>query len=92
MAIERSRTDDGGFQAIIDYWLTIMVPETVRDEYNLAGITYRCQDCPHLQKERNPRIRFLTCDLGMKETTKESAEACVWYYEQVSKAEGGPEK
>lgn len=85
--IERTRTVDGGFQAVIDYVEVCMVPETIRDEYNLRGIRFRCEDCPHLQRERSPRFRWLTCELGMKDTTKESAEACGWYYEQVAKAE-----
>ena len=90
--IDRSRTEDGGFMAIIDYWQFTMEPETIRDEYHLAGIVYRCQDCPHLQRHRNPRIRWLECEQGMKSCTKETAEACEWYYEQIKKAEGGTER
>lgn len=87
--IERTRTEDGGFQAVIEFWKEFSEPEDIRDEYNLRGEVYRCEDCPNLRRERDRRIRWLTCDKGMKETTKESAEACLWYYEQIDKARRG---
>jgi len=85
-ALDRSRTPDGGFQAIIDYWREVQEAETIRDEFVLRGERYRCDDCPHLRREKDRRIKWLTCEKGMKSATQAGDEVCDWFYEQLQKA------
>lgn len=83
--IERTKTSDGGYMAIIQYWKEYQEPECIRDEFHLKGVVYRCDDCPHLRRSTDKRIKWLECGKGMYETTKGSSEACDWFYEQVYK-------
>ena len=87
--IERTRTSDGGYMAVIEYWKEYQEPETLRDEFYLRGEVYRCADCPHLRKNPDKRVRWLECALGMKGVTQGCDEVCDWFYEQVHKGKKG---
>lgn len=82
--ITRERTTAGEFLATVEYFKLIQEPETIADEFYLRGEVHRCDDCPQLKRERDRRIRWLTCERGMRETTSGSSEACDWYYEQLN--------
>ena len=83
----RERTEDG-FMAVVEYIVYVREPEDIYDEFALRGIHYHCEDCPHLSKSEDKRVKWHECDLGMKELTKESSMACEWYLEQIVKAGG----
>lgn len=87
--IIRERMDAGRFCAVIEYWKSFEEPESIRDEFVLRGEVYRCDQCPHLRKSTDKRVKWLTCAKGMKGMTQGSEEVCDWYYEQLAKALGG---
>lgn len=72
----------GQFTAVIDWWTYETISETVREEYVLRGECHRCGECVHLLKSKNPRVRYLECDKGMRDTTTYQRDACDYFYEQ----------
>lgn len=69
------------FCAIITYTEKERVIENVKDEYNEAGIHYRCKHCPYLEDPKDKRIKY--CECGIKGATHKDHEACVIFYEQL---------
>lgn len=86
--IERTRAEDGCLMAVIEYWKLCQEAESIRDDFYLHGIEFRCDDCPQLRHINDKRVKWLECAKGMKDYTRGESEACDWYYEQVWKARG----
>lgn len=78
----REKTADG-YLAIIEYWEMKEEAETIRDEFILRGEYHRCDECPHIRRVEDRRIKHLECERGMKATTTCGDEACDWFYEQL---------
>lgn len=75
------------FCAFITYEVTKRIPETIKDQYELDGITFTCSDCPFLERKEDGRIRRFKClaeDSGEEWTRRESS-ACEYYYELLQK-------
>lgn len=79
--IHREKTDDG-FLAILEYTVNERIPEDIREEKEMQGIRLKCDDCPHLVRVQDKRVKYLECDLGMRELTQANMRACMWRYEQ----------
>lgn len=82
--VTREKTPDG-WLAIIEYYSLKTVAETIRDEYELRGERHTCDECPHLCKVNDRRVKHLDCDRGMRYSTLCSQEACEWFYEELHK-------
>ena len=71
-----------GLTAYISYTETVKIPEDVYDEYELKGVSFRCEDCPMfdpIRKEdgtEDRRVRYGNCELAKYGRTMKDAEAC----------------
>lgn len=72
---------NAGFCAYITYTSTAQIPETVEDEYELAGIRFYCADCPNYVRPFDGRVKYTDCKLGTK--CKAGDYACEWLYQKV---------
>ena len=79
------------FRAVLEWTEVDMVPETIRDEFELAGEIYHCIDCPHLDmtnywksKKKYP-CKYST--YGMTFTT---SCACEVFYKGLMRGEIKP--
>ena len=72
---------NAGFCAYITYTETAEIPETVEDEYDLAGIHFYCGDCPNYVRSFDGRVKYTDCKNGRK--CKAGDGACEWLYQKV---------
>lgn len=72
---------NAGFCAYITYTKTTEIPETVEDEYEMAGIRFYCVDCPNYVIPFDGRVKYTDCKLGTK--CKAGDSACEWLYQNV---------
>lgn len=72
---------NAGFCAYITYTNTKQIPETVEDEYELAGIRFYCYECPMYEIPFDGRIKYTDCKNGNK--CKAGDCACEWLYREV---------
>ena len=72
---------NAGFCAYITYTETAQIPETIEDEYELAGIHFYCAECPNYVMPFDGRVKYTDCKLGTK--CKAGDHACEWLYRQV---------
>lgn len=72
---------NAGFCAYITFTKTAEIPETVEDEYNLAGIHFYCADCPNYVIPFDGRVKYTDCKLGRR--CKAGDCACEWLYQKV---------
>lgn len=73
-----------GLCAYILYEERYSVAETVADEYELKGITYRCFECPMFRPSDDKRVKYTTCANGVHRTCHNDP-CCDWLYEQLEK-------
>lgn len=71
-------------RASVRYKVSITIPETLRDEYELDGISYYCGECPFFILPSDKRIKHIICDKGgtIKRCSAERS-ACDWLYEEI---------
>ena len=72
---------NAGFCAYVTYTMTQQIPETVEDEYELAGIRFYCSDCPNYVRSFDGRVKYTDCKNGHK--CKAGDCACEWLYQKV---------
>ena len=71
-----------GLTAYISYTETVRIAETVSDEYELQGVTFRCEGCPMfapILKEdgtEDKRVRYGECELAKYGRTMKDSVAC----------------
>lgn len=72
---------NAGYCAYITFTKTAQIPETVEDEYEIAGIRFYCSDCPNYVRPFDGRIKYTDCKNGVK--CKAGDSACEWLYQKV---------
>ena len=86
-AIHVDHRNRDNFCAFVTYEMTEMIPETIKDQYELAGITFTCSDCPFLERKEDGRVRNFTCltpENSGEEWTRRDSEACEYFYRALS--------
>lgn len=74
------------FCAFITYEVTKRVPETIKDQYELDGVTFTCSDCPFLERKEDGRIRRFKClasEQSGEEWSRRESDACEYFYEAL---------
>ena len=79
---ELSFNNTMGFCAYIVYDLQRQYAETLSDEYELRGETYKCYECPMFNPSEDRRVKYTTCKNGERHTYY-SKPACEWFYEEL---------
>ncbi len=74
-----------GLCAYILYEERKEVPESIADEYELKGMTFKCYECPMFRPSEDKRVKYTTCGHGVRKVGH-SDPCCDWFYEQL---EGG---
>ena len=64
------------------------VPENIRDEYELKGVSFRCADCPFYERPADRRLRDGSCKL--KARTDPNGAACLHFYKLYALGELEP--
>lgn len=62
-----------------------MIPESVRDAYEMRGETHYCGQCPYFRPSQDKRIKHVTCELG--ERTRVDRCACELFYKLLNNGE-----
>ena len=68
--------EDGVYFAYFMYTLHKPVPETVADEFKLAGIEHTCSECPYLQIGQDARRKTWPCEYSTYGTSTIDSPAC----------------
>lgn len=78
----------GSYSAIIEYAETMSIPEDVRDEFELNGVSYVCGLCPHFKLPEDKRVKKILCKAsGQTKLCDSNSGACLWLYEQIARGE-----
>lgn len=73
-----------GLCAYILYEESMEIPESVADEYELKGETYRCYECPMFRPSDDRRVKYTTCGKG-KRHISHCSPCCDWFYEELER-------
>ena len=69
-----------GYQAVIMYDEYEDVVETVKEEYEVQGIMFKCQDCPHMEQPSDKRYKWCHCMYSETGYTNRLHGACEVFY------------
>ena len=83
--VERFFDASIGHCAYVEWTVSVLKPEDVRDEFELQGIQYLCGECPFYEMNPDKRVLYSVCKLGQK--TKYGNKACVQLYEMIQKGD-----
>lgn len=73
-----------GLCAYIIYEERFEEAESLADEYELKGETYKCYECPFYRPSNDKRVKYTTCAHGERHTYH-SMDCCEWFYEELEK-------
>lgn len=68
--------EGGVYYAIFKYTLHKLVPQTVSDEFTVAGITHTCSECPYLEIGTDNRRKNWPCKYAEYGTASVDQPAC----------------
>ena len=71
------------FTCYIFYTVEIQEPETIADEYELAGCGKTCGDCPHFEDTGDKRRKTFKCAYAEYGVSRGTMPACDKYYEEL---------
>lgn len=74
-----------GLCAYIIYDEVYQKAESIADEYELKGETYKCYECPMFRPSADRRVKYTTCGRGQRHI-QHGSPCCDWFYEAM---EGG---
>ena len=78
------------FCAYITYEETHKEPETIKDQYELDGVTFTCSDCPYMERNPDKRVRRFRCmaaDESGEDWTRRESSACELFYQALQNGE-----
>ena len=84
-----------GLTAYISYTETVRIPEDTSDEYELKGVSFRCEDCPMFDpilKEdgtEDRRVRYGNCELSKYGRTMRDSRACEQLFTMIQNGRVG---
>lgn len=70
-----------GFIAFVIYKQTIQIPESKKDEHEMAGDRFYCGSCPKLMRTTDGRFKNFRCSLTGKLRHIENSSCCDEFYE-----------
>ena len=80
---------DLGYCAFVLFEQTVQQPETLAEQYEVAGEEYHCSECPLFVLATDKRVKYTTCKKGCRRVSAERW-ACDWFYEALEKGEVVP--
>ena len=81
---------NGKFYAIIKYQNEVHIAETIAEEYELRGETFRCSECPECQDDYDARKKRCACKRAEYGFTYKDRHACEWFYKMLSQGKIKP--
>ena len=84
------RDNDGLFCAVINYTVTTVQYDDIREQYEDRGERYYCTNCPHYRRDLDGRWRGGFCHI--KRRIDPGAAACLAFYEELAAGEIDPIK
>lgn len=81
--------------ARISYTETAHVPETIADEYELAGYTFTCADCPAFEPilkadgTVDTRMKYGECQFAEKGRTYKDSKCCEYLFRMIQNGRVG---
>lgn len=80
--------DREGFCASIKYFVSLTIPETISEEYELRGEGAYCPECPYFIPPQDKRFKRTTCSKTMDRTNSD-ARACDIFYREFRENKDG---
>lgn len=76
----------GAFCTYFTYELDEKVPEqgSVKDEFELEGIVYTCEQCPHLEMGNDKRRKRWPCKYSPWGVSQKDCTACERFYRELA--------
>lgn len=71
-----------GLCAYILYEEHMEIAESIADEYELKGETYKCYECPMFRPSEDRRVKYTTCGNGNRHIYH-NCPCCDWFYEML---------
>lgn len=75
--------DRDNFCGYVTYEETKRIPETIKDEYELLGITFTCGDCPYRKGTDDKRIKHFRCEAEQEAYVLKHDSACDLFYRML---------
>ena len=72
------------FRAVVEWDERWCEPETIQDEYELAGLACTCADCPHLERGKHRTKKKWPCKYSKYGITMVTSPACERFYEELA--------
>lgn len=76
-----------GFIAFITYKVDYKIPESKKDEHEMAGNCFYCGSCPKLKKSTDGRFKWMRCEYDGKLKHSEDTRCCEAFYEWMESGE-----
>lgn len=71
------------FTAYLEYQIEEHVPETIAEEYEVAGAMHRCKECPHLERTSDARRKRFPCQYATYGISSIDMPCCDRFYEEL---------
>ena len=84
-----------GLTAYISYTETVRIPEDTSDEYELKGVSFRCEDCPMFDPickgdgTEDRRVKYGNCELSKFGRTMRDSQACEQLFTMIQNGRVG---
>lgn len=86
----KADVSDGQFFAIIHYVEETYIAESIAEEYELRGESFRCRDCPECVPPMKGNTKRCDCRYAELGYTRLESPACEWFYRQLSQGKLKP--
>lgn len=80
--------DSMGFCASVKYYISVNLPETIAEEYELKGLGEKCCACPYFSKLQDKRFKSSLCTCLNRRVYIDSP-ACDIFYKEFREADNG---
>ena len=79
---------DGNMCVHFLYDETVQIPQTVREEFEVAGDIHFCKECHYLEDDGDKRKKRFRCKYAEHLLTCKDSPACDVYYRELMNGEG----
>ena len=73
-----------GFCAYLVWEEQIKITESVKEDYELHGVKYKCIQCPYFERPTDGRVKHIKCERG-NTWTMADRDCCEMFYEELDK-------
>lgn len=77
------KIEGGMFYAVFTYTLHKPYPETIQDEFTLAGISHKCAECPYLEIGNDNRRKVWPCKYSEYGSANMEKPACEYLLKKL---------